>query len=365
MSDRNPLTLQINCPSCGSQEVIYNPTARALRCNYCGYEKALPTASDQVVEHPLHMADNMDELTHEFGIKEKVFHCENCGADTILPQDTVRVVCPFCDSEQVNEMATETRLIKPMGVLPFTITKKAGLAAYKAWLARGWFAPNNLRKVAKIDRIHGMYLPFWTFDAFTRSRWRAESGYYYYVTESYTDAEGKRQTRQVRKIRWQRSSGYLEKFFDDVLVVASHGVSQELLDQILPYQLEETVNFDEQYLMGWDTELYQKDVKEGFRMADAKMDDALYAACGRKVPGDTYRFLRVDTDKEGLTFKHLLLPVWLASYQYKDKVYQFIVNGQTGAVAGQKPKSWWKIALAVLAGIIVIGGIVFLSQQSG
>ncbi|MEL7195836.1 MAG: hypothetical protein AAFO96_25615 [Bacteroidota bacterium] len=363
MSDTTTQTLQISCPNCGSQEVVYDPVSRGLKCNHCGYQKELPQEADQVVEHPLHMADNMDELTHEFGVKEKVFHCENCGADTIFPHDTVRIVCPFCDSEQVNEMATETRLIKPTGVLPFTITKEAGLASYKQWLSKGWFAPNNLRKVAKIDRIHGMYLPFWTFDAFTRSRWTAQAGYYYYVSESYTDAEGNRRTRQVRKIRWKNASGYLEQFFDDVFVVASHGVGQELMERILPYELNETVNFDEQFLLGWDTELYQKDVKEGFRTADAKMDDALYAACARQVPGDTHRFLRVDTDKEGLTFKHLLLPIWLASYQYKDKVYQFIVNGQTGAVAGRKPKSWWKIALAVLAGIIVVGGIVLLSQN--
>lgn len=356
-----PQVLNIKCPNCGSPGVKYNAAKLALHCDYCGFTKELPRETDEVKEHPLHLDSDLMKVPQGLEIDHRVFHCQSCGSETSIPGDMVRVVCPFCGSENINETATETRVIRPMGVLPFKVAKEDGHKQYKTWLTKGWFTPNNLRQFARLENMHGVYLPFWTFDAYTRSRWQAESGYYYFETQQYRDQEGRVQTRQVQRIRWRPSAGRLEHFFDDVLVVASHGVSQGLINRILPYNLSETNNYDSQFLLGWEAELYQKNVKEGFRDADRMMDESLYQMCARQVPGDTHRFLRVDTHKEGLTFKHLLLPVWIAAYKYKNKTYQFIINGQTGTVAGKKPKSPGKIILAIVGALILGAALAYFA----
>ncbi|MEO0897314.1 MAG: zinc ribbon domain-containing protein [Bacteroidota bacterium] len=353
----------VQCPNCGSPKVVFNIKKQGLHCQHCDYTKVLVPQTDQIEEHPLHLDSRLMSRSEDIEIEVKVFHCDNCGSETSFPEDKVRISCPFCGSEKVNETATETRIIKPMGLIPFKITKEEALKQYKGFLTKGWFTPNNLVKYAKIKNLHGVYLPFWTFDAFTYSSWTAQSGDYYYETQYYTDAEGKRQSRRVRKIRWYHTSGKLDHFFDDVTVLASHGVPEDLMNIILPFHPEELTNFDSQYLLGWETELYQKDVKDGFRRGDQIMDARIKSMCANDVPGDTHRFLRVDTHKEGLTFKHMLYPVWVAAYKYKDKSFQFLVNGQTGEIAGRKPKSPWKIALASLFGLLLAGLIAYLFMQ--
>jgi len=335
---------------------------QGIHCDYCDYVKELIPASDQVEEHPLHLKG---ELMGEFTKREievKVFHCHSCGSVTSHPADQVGLTCPFCGSENVNQAATETRIVKPTGLIPFKIDKKIALSHYRKWLTKGWFTPNSLASSARLKNIRGVYLPFWTFDAYTRSRWNAQSGYYYYETVYYTDAEGRKQSKQVQKVRWRPSSGTLDHFFDDVTVEASHGISSRLLRLILPYHLEDANNFDDHYLLGWETELYQKSIKEGFREADKIMDQRLHQLCAHEVPGDTHRFLRVDTHKEGLTFKHMLYPVWVAAYSFRQKTYQFVLNGQTAELAGKKPKSPWKIALAVM-GVLALGILAYFLVQ--
>ncbi|MCI4668440.1 MAG: zinc ribbon domain-containing protein [Bacteroidia bacterium] len=354
--------LNYQCPNCGSSSIRFDIEAQGLLCGHCGYTKQLIPESDEVKEHPLHLEGALMQRSEGLEMEVKVFHCKSCGSETSHPEDQVKLTCAFCGSENVNKTATETRVIKPTGLIPFKITKKLAISAYKNWLGKGLFTPNKLKERARIKNIRGVYLPFWTFDAFTHSKWTAQSGYYYYETESYTDSQGNRQTRQVQKVRWVPSSGTFDHFFDDVSVLASHGLSNSMVSQILPYQVEEANNFDNNYLMGWETELYQKDIKEGYRLADKIMDERLYQLCSGEVPGDTHRFLRVDTHKEGLTFKHMLYPVWVAAYTYKEKVFQFILNGQTGKVSGKKPKAAWKIILAILGGIILGAGIYYLIQ---
>jgi predicted RNA-binding Zn-ribbon protein involved in translation (DUF1610 family) len=358
--------LSIKCPNCGNPQVSYNEQLGKLHCDYCEYTQDLPGENDEIVERPLHAGMAMTDLPRGLNIEARVYHCQSCGSERSIASDTVGLTCPFCGSEAVNESATETRVIQPAGLIPFAIAKEEAYKKFRKWLGRGWFHPNNLSQLASLDKIMGIYLPFWTFDASTYSQWTAQAGYYYYETRYVTDANGNRRAQQVRKIRWQNVSGRFQHFFDDVLVVASHGVSQSLSEKIYPYDLTQLVNYDAHYLLGWETELYQHDLKDSYQTADRIMDDSIREMIIRQIPGDTFRFLKVRTQKDRLTYKHLLLPAWVAGYRYKGKVFQFLVNGQTGRIGGKKPLSAWKIAIAVILGLIVIGGIVLVAEyQNG
>ncbi len=361
---QNSPYLSIRCPNCGSPSVRYNADKQKLLCDHCGHTKDLPRDSDQIKERRLSEGFKLPDMPTGLGVETKMFHCNSCGSNRAVDLDQVRIECPFCGSENVNEEAQDTQVIQPAGLVPFSIPKSQAVEAFKGWIGKGWFRPNKLAEMAKMDVLHGVYLPFWTYDARSQSTWQADAGFYYYVTESYTDANGNAQTRQVQKTRWERASGFYETFFDDVLVVASHGLKQQDVQRVFPYDLQAITNYDSRYILGWECEVYQMDIKNGFIVAEKIMDNYIRREVIKRIPGDTHRNLRISTQKDGLTFKHILLPMWLATYIYNDKSYQFLINGQTGKVDGEKPLSWIKVTLAILAGAAAIAAIVLLMEMT-
>jgi hypothetical protein len=225
----------------------------------------------------------------------------------------------------------------------------------RGWYGKVWFAPNALKRRALTDTVKGVYLPYWTFDAQVHADWTAESGYYYYTTETYTDNSGNTRERQVQHVRWVPSAGNLDHFFDDDLVCASVGVNPQLMRAIEPYPTTtDLMPYDAGYVAGWVVERYQIDLVGAARAAREQMDAELRALCSRQVPGDTQRNLQVRADYTGQTFKHILAPVWLLTYNYGAKAYQVVINGYTGKIDGRYPKSWVKITLAVLAVILIL-----------
>ncbi|MEI6358191.1 MAG: zinc ribbon domain-containing protein, partial [Verrucomicrobiota bacterium] len=216
---------------------------------------------------------------------------------------------------------------------------------------------------AMTDRLHGIYIPYWTFDAQAHADWTAESGYHYYVTETYRDGNGNTQTRQVQHTRWESSWGSLDHFFDDELVCASKGVDRGLLDEVQGYPTKELVPYQAGFLAGWVVERYQIDLVAAAQSSREGMMQKLHDLCGRQVPGDTHRNLQVSAQWSGQTFKHILAPVWLLTYDYHGKSYQVVVNGYTGAIAGRYPKSWVKILFTVLGILAFVALVIFFGHR--
>jgi len=354
--------ISVVCDGCGAK-MVYNAKDQQMKCDNCGTTKPVPTANDLIVEVDFREGLALEAAPKGLGIEARAFHCKTCGAVSMVEAKTVNINCTFCDSQNVNEEAYNTQMIKPAGVIPFSITKDKAAEAFKTWIGSGWFRPGNLAKMARPEKFGGMYIPFWTYDAHTDSSWTAEAGYHYYETEHYTDSEGKSQTRQVQHTRWVPASGYFQHWFDDVLVIASKGVEQSRAQEVYPYDLKKVVNYEPSFLLGWKSELYAKDVKQGFEVADKIMDEHIRNQCFKQVPGDTQRNLNVRTKKYKITFKHILLPLWVSAYQFGGKTWQVIVNGQTGKISGGKPYSVIKITLAVIFAIIVIVGIYMLTKK--
>jgi DNA-directed RNA polymerase subunit RPC12/RpoP len=356
------------CPQCNA-ELVFSASEERMVCNYCGYQAPVDetgsmtevhtqTVIDEatvavVEEHDL-LAGLEQAVTGEgWGTETRSFKCNSCNAAIAVEPNITATVCPFCGSHHVLAQERSTRLIKPESLIPFQVDQKSAITKFRTWLGRGWFRPNQVKRIAQNAeaRVQGIYLPFWTFDAQTFSKWWAESGHYYYVTQRYTvTVNGRRQTRtrQVRKVRWHPASGRHDEFLDDVLVFATRSVSEKILTKIYPFDTQKLIPYLPQYLAGWRAEEYQIDLKEGWQLGKEIIQDRLRSACAQEVPGDTYRNLRVETQFRDMTFKHALLPVWIASYRYNNKIYNFMVNGQTGKVQGEAPISWWKVALAVL-----------------
>ena len=279
--------------------------------------------------------------------------CQNCNAISVLSPQRVAQRCDFCGSPAIVPLEEQQAPIRPSSLLPFTVPEASVRKQMRRWYATRWFAPNKLRRWAITDTLKGVYLPYWTFDAQVHADWTAESGYYYYETETYV-ANGETRTRQVQRVRWVPAAGHVSHFFDDDLVCASVGVAPGLLRGIEPFPTQELKPYDAGYVAGWVVERYQIDLVGAAQRARAAMDAKLQALCAREIPGDTFRNLVVHADYSKQTFKHTLAPVWLLTYNYGARRFQCVMNGVTGAVRGEYPKSPWKIALLVVAIFIVV-----------
>jgi hypothetical protein len=234
---------------------------------------------------------------------------------------------------------------RPESLLPLKVDEPHARDLIRSWYKRQWLAPNALRTKALTDTVKGIYLPYWTFDAQAHALWRADAGTYYYVNEG-----GKR----VQRVQWTPASGELDHVFDDDLVPASAGVHTARLKGIEPFPTGALIPYDAGYLAGWTVERYQIDLVAAAQRSRGQMEQKVQAMCGSAVPGDTYRNLRVRAGYSGQTFKHILAPLWMLQYRYGASNFQVVMNGYSGKISGDYPKSWIKIAFAALVVIVVL-----------
>ena len=357
---------KFSCPSCGG-EAQWNPAKKLLICPFCGttspaQAELTATGDTVIVEHDLVAALRGVPDDQRGWQAEKVsVKCQSCQAISVFDPKHVSQRCDFCGSTALVPYEEVKEAFRPESLLPMKLSENEVRDSIRRWYGSRWFAPNKLKHAALTDTVKGLYIPYWTFDAQVHADWTAESGYYYYVTESYTDANGKTQTREVQKIRWEPSAGSLDHFFDDELVPASRGVQEEMLRKIEPFPTtKELVPYNAGYLSGWVVERYQIDLIAAAKEARTDMDKEMERLCGAQVPGDTHQNLQVEADYSAQTFKHILAPIWLLSYNYGAKNFQVVINGYTGTIAGAYPKSWVKITFAVLGGLVLAGIIALL-----
>ena len=356
---------KFSCPACGG-EAQWNPAKKALVCPFCGtvspaQAELTATGEQVIIEHDLAAAlrgipdDQRGWQADKVSVK-----CQSCQAISVFDASRVGQRCDFCGSSALVPYEEIKQAFTPESLLPMKLSEDKVRVAIRCWYGGRWFAPNKLKRAALTDTVKGVYIPYWTFDAQVHADWTAESGYYYYETETYTDSDGKTQTRQVQKIRWQPSSGEVDHFFDDELVPASRGVQPAMLRRIEPFPTKQLVPYNAGFLSGWLVERYQIDLVAAAKTARGEMDAEMERLCAAEVPGDTHRNLQVETDYSGQTFKHILAPIWLLTYNYGARNFQVVINGFTGTIAGQYPKSWVKITFAILAVLAAIG-LLFLT----
>jgi len=288
--------------------------------------------------------------------------CETCGAKVTLEENNTAGDCPFCGSF-MSAQGQSVKEIKPEYLLSFKVTKKDAAENFKNWLKKRWFAPNKLKTFARMDGLKGIYSPYWTYDSNTTTGYTGQRGVYYYTTESYTvqeDGKSVTKTRQVRHTRWSSASGTVRNIFDDMLISASGNLLPKYTQALEPWDLENLVPFNEQYLSGFQVESYTVGLEDGFEKAKSRMEPIINSSIRGDIGGDEQRISSKNSVYDDIKFKHLLLPVWISAYKFKDKVYQFMVNARTGEVQGNRPYSAVKITFAVLAALAVIGAGVFL-----
>lgn len=352
------------CPACGAQ-AEWSPAKHSLVCPFCGTESPYKYDSETGKIEELDLVKALRELPDEqrgWQTERRSIQCRSCKAVMVYDPARVGQNCEFCGSPALVDYKEINAPIKPQSLLPFKISQSDVRDNIKRWYASKWFAPGALKKKALVDQLKGLYIPYWTFDAQVHCPWQAEAGYHYYVTEEYRDNQGRTQVRQVQRTRWEYAEGVVDHFFDDEPVPGTHGVKLDLLRGVEPFPTADLVPYDTAFLSGHVVEHYQVVLVEAAKQSRESMHQQLMGICGQRVPGDTHRNLRIQPAYSGETFKHILVPVWLLTYTFGAKTFQVVANGYTGVLAGQYPKSFWKIAFVVLLAIIAIG-ILIASQN--
>jgi hypothetical protein len=341
---------KFHCPACGA-EAHWNPGKHALVCPFCGTESPAELevhgTETVIVEHDLAEAlRSIPDSARGWRAEKISARCQSCQAVSVLDPARIGQRCDFCGSAQLVPYEEAAAAFTPESLLPLKVSEPQARDLIRAWYRRQWLAPNKLGTKALTDTTKGIYLPYWTFDARAHAIWSADSGTYYYTREG---------GKQVRRVRWSPAAGELDHVFDDELVPASKGVDPGLLRGVEPFPTTGSlVPYDPGYLAGWTVERYQIDLVAAAARAREVMEATLRRLCAAQVPGDTHRNLVMRSTFSAQRFKHVLVPVWLLTYTYRAKSFQVAVNGVTGKIAGGHPLSWVKIALIVIAVLLVL-----------
>ncbi|MFO0983146.1 MAG: hypothetical protein U1E76_15685 [Planctomycetota bacterium] len=227
----------------------------------------------------------------------------------------------------------------------------------RSWVRSRWFLPRDLRARGIDGQLNGIYTPYYTYDALTLNRYAGERGEHYYVTVGV----GKNQRRE-RRTRWYPAAGAFNRFFDDVLVVASTGLPDALLRALEPWPLAQMIPFNPEVLAGYLARTYDIDLDRGFVDAKARIDAAVRGEVCRRIGGDEQRIHSIRTELGALTYKHVLLPVWLLAYRYKKRSYQIAINAGSGEVQGERPYDWLKIVLLMVLLAAIATTVIVLAR---
>ncbi len=337
------------CPNCGGV-MDYDAATKGLKCPYCDYEEEILLEDDSLTTAEENMLDlSMDSKNCDWGVEKKTIICEACGAESIYDSVQISAVCPYCGSNHVTEANTQDT-IAPGGVVPFSITDKESSDLFKKWIKRKWFCPKLAKESAKPDKFNGIYLPYWTFDATTSSHYSARYG----IEHTTGTGENRRTVT-----RWYSTSGVYKENFDDELVLASDNYDTKILSKIEPFDTAKNKPYKPEYIAGYVAQRYSTGLKDAWERAKKSISNKIRSGIDSQIRtkhhADDVSNILMQTSYNDLTYKYLLLPIWTSSFKYQDKVYHFMVNGQTGKVAGKTPISPIRVALAVVAGIICLG----------
>ena len=363
------------CESCGS-DLEFNIGEQALKCPYCGHVKQIEKHLEgELCEQDFHAMlerirqwreaalakkNESDSDAAEAESVHRELRCESCGGNVEFYGTLTSTHCPYCDApvQLENAHKCEENRIPVDGVLPFQIDHEHAKQNLGQWVASRWFAPNRFRTERAAEKFNGVYLSYFTFDSMTLTAYTGQRGEYYYVTVG-TD----KNRRTERRTRWYPASGNFQRFFDDVLVLANTGLRRDFMLELEPWPLLKVVPFDQQMLAGLMARTYDIELDHCFTDGKQRIEAAIQAEVRQRIGGDTQVVSSVNSRYDAITYKHLLLPVWLLAYKFKNKTYQVFINAATGEVQGERPYSIWKILFTILLAIILAGGIFALTQN--
>ena len=342
-----------SCPSCGAA-MRYNPGKEKLYCDRCKTCKDIEVIA--ITKKHLWAEKNNLKNLKSFAEQTKALKCPNCGANVILNKLEYSKECPYCGSNLVSKMAQANNLA-PDGILPFKFSDLVASQKYCDGIKKKWFVPNAFKKAPPTENIKGVYIPSFGYDADTKSSYSGRLA----TDHTTRDSNGRTHTYTT----YQNISGVHDSQQRDILVETSTKIEQKQLEQIKPFYMDKAVEFRQGFIMGYTVEAYENTLEECKKIADELMDEIIKSQILSHYHYDRVSYFNMSTTQTNIKYMYYLLPIYKCDYQYKNKKYTTIMNGQTGKVGGGYPKSPVKITFFVLFLILIACGLLYLYLRFG
>lgn len=342
-------TESVKCPGCGAN-MIFDADLQTLYCPHCGSKKEIGATRIATEK------DIMEGLSVDSEWKPTetvVFRCDNCGAKVVLTKTETAKICPFCGTAHVQK-SEELAGLKPDAVLPFCFGREKALEYGKTWAKKRFFAPRKFKKNLNADNVNGIYTPCFTFDSNTYSYYSGRIG------KHHTRVVGSGKNRRTETYTvWRNISGNYADFFDDLAIAAGDKCGQKELDKLSPYDTNSGKEYQEKYLLGFMAYHYDHELSECWNTAKTRMDKVIRQRILRQYDYDVVDYLNVSTKHENVKYKYVMLPVYVGNFTFRQKLYNFFINGTTGKTYGKYPKSGFRIGGLLLIGAAIIGVILY------
>lgn len=264
------------------------------------------------------------------------FECQGCGASMSYDASAQTLRCPFCGSSHLDNKP-DARSLAANRVVPLSIDRDSAVATLRRWLGQGFWRPGDLSATAAVTTMTAVYVPYWVFTARTFTYWTADSS----------------QTPFGARGDWIPMSGEHRGSYSGLLVGASSVLTPGETSALCPFDLERGVATEQIDLDNVIVEQFRVQRKYARPLARQGLEDLERQACAQYVPARN-RNLKVNVRLEGLSSEPVLLPIWVMAYRYQDRVFRFLINGQTGRATGQAPTSWKKVIAAVIIAILLL-----------
>lgn len=348
---------EYECPGCGAP-MVFDSTAQQMVCEHCGTtmsvqqveqlqkEKQAQTAEQDTDDFEMEQVDTEYQTGKEAAFRR--YTCPGCGAEVLTDEYTAATFCSFCG----NPTLMEDRLSgekTPARIIPFKINKEQAQSMYRSWCKKGILTPKDFTSQSTIEKITGMYVPFWLYD---------------YMADAKIDANCTKVSRQRRgNMEYTHTDHYrvrrhVSNVYEKVPVDASEKMPDDVMDKLEPYSYGDLQDFNMGYLSGYMAEKYNFNSDELKKRVEKRMREYILSEAQATITGYsstvvTDRNVRLNCRKA----TYAMLPVWLLNYRYKGKEYLFTLNGQTGKIVGTLPCSKEKM-LAWFAGITAAAYII-------
>jgi DNA-directed RNA polymerase subunit RPC12/RpoP len=357
---------QFSCPNCGAS-LEYEIKRQAFVCKYCDtayteeqlteiYPEKNDGESDDAQQETVHVEQQATEEERRiFEEYSSLYQCPSCGAAIVTDRNTSATKCYYCHSPVVLQGRVSGEY-RPSKILPFKIPEETAKSRFTEYCAKRWFLPKGFKQ-SLLDEVTGIYIPYWTANCTTKGFVRASA-------ENIT-------SWRVGDYRYTKVDSYIavragNMQFERIPADASAKADDSIMENLEPFDYNAVVDFKMSYLSGFLADKYDVTKDEVLPRIKQRAETSAKNVLSADISGyDSVRVTSSDFKTTRVCWEHMLFPIWFLSYKYKDKIYKFAMNGQTGKFAGELPINMGKLALVCGIIIAVAAGIGFLIAGEG
>ena len=317
------------CPHCGA-EIKFDPETQGGKCEFC------------LSEFSVEEVDKMENLNEKV-YETNLYNCPRCGAEIIADNNTTVTFCCYCNGPVIlsDKLVGDFRQSK---IIPFKYTKERAIEEFLKWSKGKWFLPKEFASNKQLEKISGVYIPFWLLDSDVTTDMVAEAK----KIKTWTSGQYRYTKTDVYKVYRIANLS-----FNDVPGNASSKMDDDIMESIEPFNKEEIKPFSMSYLPGFISDKYDKSKEQVLPHIKDRIKSAAKGIVSNSIKGySTVNIVQNNTKFNSAKCDYALLPVWMLVYSHNGKNYTFAMNGDTGKIFGELPLS--KVKLAIMFIIVVI-----------